>query len=67
MSEVSPPLPLLRPQALADADTTLVQRIERANGKKYLRKAPLEEEVDTMPQGRPAVTDGSAAAEVEVS
>ena len=38
-------------QALADADPALLGRIERANGKKYLRKVELPAALDTMPQG----------------
>ena len=48
-------------QALADADASLLGRIERANGKKYLRKAELLPALDTMPQGSSpdAPTDGA--------
>lgn len=32
-------------QALADSDVSLVARIERANGKRYLRKLELDSDV----------------------
>ncbi|KAL1529832.1 hypothetical protein AB1Y20_000764 [Prymnesium parvum] len=38
-------------QSLADADASLVSRIARANGKKYLRKDEIRPKVDSMPQG----------------